>query len=162
MVNAVNKRLIDVINFLKGNGKIYNEVDFAKKTNINKSFLSDMKAGRKEVSEKTIKIITNSFPEISYKWLLTGEGEMVEDGLCYFTGMQPVNSCTNNLGKMEGSASIINQSNTNGDNINNNSGDMTKIAYGAILRLLKEYTNKLQDENNSLKEIISILERIIK
>ena len=36
-------------------------------------------SGRNEISEKFAKDITEKFPEINYTWLLTGEGEMLND-----------------------------------------------------------------------------------
>ncbi len=59
---AINKRLISVINYLKSNKLIYNESDFSKKLGIGKSFLSDMKAGRKEITEPTVLNICAVFP----------------------------------------------------------------------------------------------------
>ena len=72
-----NKRLIDVISFLKKERVIYNDSDFAKQIEIGKSFLSDIKAGRKSMSEQLVLKICNLEPRINRTWLLTGEGEML-------------------------------------------------------------------------------------
>lgn len=72
-----NQRLIEIIDYLKDNDKIYNDKDFAKKIGIGRTFLSDMKNLRKEVSEQTVLKILNKFDEISRKWLLSGDGEML-------------------------------------------------------------------------------------
>jgi len=74
---SINQRLALAIIFLKNEGFIYNETDFCQKTGIGRSFLSDMKSSGKSISEKTVIKITTTFPMISYKWLLTGEGTMV-------------------------------------------------------------------------------------
>lgn len=74
----INKRLERVLDVLKSGNYIYNEADFAKKTGISKSFLSDMKAGRKEISERNVLNFTRVFDVISPDWLLTGKGEMLK------------------------------------------------------------------------------------
>ncbi len=79
---AINKRLISVINYLKSNKLIYNESDFSKKLGIGKSFLSDMKAGRKEITEPTVLNICAVFPQLNKEWLLTGKGEMTKEEEC--------------------------------------------------------------------------------
>lgn len=72
-----NNRLKEVISFLKEERVIYNESDFAKQIEIGKSFLSDIKAGRKALSEQLVLKICKIEPRINRTWLLTGEGEML-------------------------------------------------------------------------------------
>ena len=62
MENKDSQWLIDLIESLKDSGEIYNETDFAKKTGLNKSFISDMKAGRSAITEQTIRKIKQAFP----------------------------------------------------------------------------------------------------
>lgn len=57
-----NQWLIDLIESLKEVGEIYNDADFCKKTGLNKTFVSDMKAGRVQISEQTVHKIMNTFP----------------------------------------------------------------------------------------------------
>lgn len=76
---AENKRLIEVIAFLKEERVIYNESDFAKQIEIGKSFLSDIKAGRKPLSEQNVLKICALDTRINSEWLLTGEGSMFND-----------------------------------------------------------------------------------
>lgn len=77
MEKTINERLVEVLKHLKENKLIYNEADFSQKTGISKSFLSDMKAARKEISERTVLNIADVFPDLNSGWLLTGEGEML-------------------------------------------------------------------------------------
>lgn len=72
-----NNRLKEVISFLKKERVIYNESDFAKQIEIGKSFLSDIKAGRKVLSEQLVLKICKLEPRVNKTWLLTGEGEML-------------------------------------------------------------------------------------
>ena len=62
MENKDSQWLIDLIESLKDAGEIYNETDFCKKTGINKTFLSDMKAGRHAITEQTVRKIKKAFP----------------------------------------------------------------------------------------------------
>nr|DAV53475.1 MAG TPA: putative transcriptional regulator [Caudoviricetes sp.] len=78
MEKTINERLVEVLKHLKENKLIYNEADFSQKTGISKSFLSDMKAARKEISERTVLNIADVFPDLNSGWLLTGEGEMIK------------------------------------------------------------------------------------
>lgn len=77
MEKTINERLVEVLKHLKENKLIYNEADFSQRTGISKSFLSDMKAARKEISERTVLNIADVFPDLNSGWLLTGEGEML-------------------------------------------------------------------------------------
>lgn len=62
MENKDSQWLIDLIESLKDAGEIYNETDFCKKTGINKTFISDMKAGRAVITEQTVRKIKQAFP----------------------------------------------------------------------------------------------------
>lgn len=62
MENKDSQWLIGIIESLKAAGEIYNETDFCKKTGINKSFISDMKAGRSVITEQTVRKIQQAFP----------------------------------------------------------------------------------------------------
>jgi phage repressor protein C with HTH and peptisase S24 domain len=73
-----NERLKGVIDYLKHNNLIYNETDFCNKVGFVKSFLSDMKNGKKQITEQSVLKVTLEFPFINYQWLLTGEGEMIK------------------------------------------------------------------------------------
>lgn len=73
-----NKRLIEIISYLKKERIIYNESDLARQIEIGKSFLSDIKAGRKVLSEQIVLKICKLEPSINKTWLLTGEGSMLQ------------------------------------------------------------------------------------
>ena len=62
MENKDNQWLIDIIESLKSAGEIYNDADFCKKTGLNKTFVSDMKSGRVQISEQTIHKIMSTCP----------------------------------------------------------------------------------------------------
>ena len=61
--------LIRIIKDLKKAGLIYNEADLCQKSGVPQSYLSDMKAGRRPISEEMIQRIERAFPA-----LFSGEG----------------------------------------------------------------------------------------
>lgn len=79
MQNIDNEELIKLIESLKEKGFIYNEADFCKKTGINKTFLSDMKAGRRTISEQTVQKIEQTFPE--YFGVISGDNNTVANNI---------------------------------------------------------------------------------
>ena len=83
-----NKRLKEVISFLKKERVIYNESDLAKQIDIGKSFLSDIKAGRKIMSEQLVLKICGLEPRINKTWLLTGKGNMLDTSCNSIEGSQ--------------------------------------------------------------------------
>lgn len=58
-----NQTLIETIEALKKAGFVYNDSDFCRKTGMAKSFLSEMKAGRRVITEQTVQRIRDTFPE---------------------------------------------------------------------------------------------------
>ena len=55
--------LIKAIKALKMNGLIYNEADLCQKSGVPQSYLSDMKAGRRPISDEMVQRIEKTFPE---------------------------------------------------------------------------------------------------
>ena len=77
MCNALGQRFRDVIRYLRDNKFIYNEADLASKMGISRQFLSDLKNGRKGITEQTVLKLCEVFPVISSEWLISGVGSMV-------------------------------------------------------------------------------------
>lgn len=55
--------LIKFIESLKKEGRVWNDAEFCQKCGFPRSYLSDMKAGRKALSEQIILKIRRSFPD---------------------------------------------------------------------------------------------------
>ncbi len=55
--------LLNFVNQLKNDGRIWNEADFCQKCGFPRSYLSDLKAGRKVLSEQLIRKIRTAFPD---------------------------------------------------------------------------------------------------
>ncbi len=74
----MNERLIMVIDFLKENRIIFNDSDFAEQVGKDRSYISNVKSGRRPVTRSFCNDIVETFSMISKHWLLTGEGEMLK------------------------------------------------------------------------------------
>lgn len=55
--------LLNFVNQLKNEGKIWNEAEFCQKCGFPRSYLSDLKAGRKVLNEQLIRKIKAAFPD---------------------------------------------------------------------------------------------------
>lgn len=77
MCNALVQRFRDVIRYLRDRELVYNEADLASKMGISRQFLSDLKNGRKGITEQTVLNLCEVFPVISSEWLISGIGDMV-------------------------------------------------------------------------------------
>jgi len=53
--------------------------EFAKKIGITQGYLTEVESGKKQPSEKVLKLISHTFG-VSYEWLKYGKGEMWEKG----------------------------------------------------------------------------------
>ena len=58
-----NQTLIETLEALKNGGFVYNDADFCRKTGMSKTFLSEMKAGKKPFSELSRRKIEETFPD---------------------------------------------------------------------------------------------------
>ncbi|AMD85086.1 Phage repressor protein C, contains Cro/C1-type HTH and peptisase s24 domains [Capnocytophaga haemolytica] len=74
----LSDRLKKAIRYIKGNTEYENQTLISEKIDFGRTNLSAAINGdEKYLTEGLISKITNAFPEISYSWLLNGEGEML-------------------------------------------------------------------------------------
>lgn len=71
-----NEMLIKVIKDLKSMGLIYNEADLCVKSGVPQSYLSDMKAGRRPLSEEMVQRIERAFPDYFSPSTSIGAGDL--------------------------------------------------------------------------------------
>lgn len=69
-----NKRIEHLVNLEKS------QAEFARKTGISKGALNRVVKEKGGMSNSSIEQILNSYPGLSARWLLTGEGEMWDEG----------------------------------------------------------------------------------
>lgn len=58
-----NQTLIETLESLKKRGFVYNDADFCRKTGMSKTFLSEMKAGKRTITQQTVTRIHDTFPD---------------------------------------------------------------------------------------------------
>ena len=58
-----NQTLIETLESLKNGGFVYNDADFCRKTGMSKTFLSEMKAGKRTIAQQTVTRIHDTFPD---------------------------------------------------------------------------------------------------
>lgn len=76
---ADNQRFRSLLKELKNLGKVLNDSDFATKTGVNRSYVSELRNDKRVLTTNYIEQIYNTFPEINRVWLLTGEGSMLTE-----------------------------------------------------------------------------------
>ncbi len=72
-----NKRFIDLLYVLKRQEEVYNDTDFARRVGHAKSYISEVKNGKRTLTEQFVRSIAKAFPSIDPVWLMTGEGSML-------------------------------------------------------------------------------------
>lgn len=69
-----NQTLTKVIEELKNAGIVHSDADFCRKTGFKPSFVSEMKAGKKPFTAKSMKIIEETFPDFFHpKTVIMGD-----------------------------------------------------------------------------------------
>ncbi len=71
-----NDRFFSAFDLLKKKGLINTYVELAEILNTNKTGINDLKTGKKKVSVDNIKSMIISYPILSLRWLVLGEGEI--------------------------------------------------------------------------------------
>lgn len=73
----MENRFKECVNYLIDRRKIFNASDLAKIIGKQKSYVSELMSGKRNLSEQFVHLLCEHFPEISPSWLLEGKGEMV-------------------------------------------------------------------------------------
>lgn len=74
-----NQRLAEVVNYLRENKYIRNQQDFTERIGANKTTISLILNGKSKIPNNMFAKIEAAFPDINKDWLLTGEGEMLNE-----------------------------------------------------------------------------------
>lgn len=70
------QRIRELLAGLKISGAILNDSDFATKTGVNRSYVSELRNGKRGLTTNYVEQICSNFPGVSRVWLLTGNGTM--------------------------------------------------------------------------------------
>jgi transcriptional regulator with XRE-family HTH domain len=81
-----------------------NQIEFAEKIGISDKYISHMLAGYRPISDKNIKKIVATYPEINYIWMLTGGGPMYigKDGMSFDDLVELVKELRTRIEVLEG------------------------------------------------------------
>lgn len=103
-MSTTKERLQECIKYLQTSGRISSATNFARKTGINPSTISQALAGKHMISDKQARKIEMTFPDINAIWLLKGEG--------IINGTESIYKRINKIMKQEGltDATFINES----------------------------------------------------
>lgn len=73
-----NQRFRELFDRLKNDGKIYNATDLSVKLEVDKSYISELRNNKRNITEQFVASLVSVFNDVSAEWLLTGEGEMLK------------------------------------------------------------------------------------
>ena len=73
------QRVVDVFEYLKSNKYFRNQQDFVERIGSDKTTVSQILNGKKEISKQFVCKLIDGFPILNKEWLLSGEGEMLKD-----------------------------------------------------------------------------------
>ena len=77
-MSARKERLKEAIDFLISEKRVSSPSDLAEAMGKQRSYISELLSGKRDISESFVHKFTDAFPEISDRWLLFGAGEMSE------------------------------------------------------------------------------------
>lgn len=136
----MNQRLREVVNFLKEQRKVLSDGEFADKIDVGRSQLSEVMSGKRKVSERYILKLLTKFPEISEKWLRTGEGDMLN--LAYSHDVSPAVLADDHSTAIAGNKNVVN-------------ADQTIAMLVAEVSAQRRLTEKVLEQNSELLAIVA-------
>lgn|SRR5690606_6975651 len=132
----VTKRFIEFYNYLVNEKKVKNAADFANKTELSRSIITEITKGRTNCGVKIIQNTVQKFPELDLYWLITGRGEMLK---------VPGRGSADSEVEIVGQGNIVdpgNKAETEIARILSENSDSTKV----IIELLTSEISKLRTE----------------
>lgn len=74
-----NERVSEAFSYLKEHRKVQNQSDFAKLLGKERSYISELLNGKRDVSEHFVGLMCDLFTDINSKWIIDGVGEMLKN-----------------------------------------------------------------------------------
>lgn len=136
----MNQRLRQIIDRLKNERKVYTDADFARLAEVSRSELSQMLTGKRPVSKRIVNALLTEFPEISEKWLRTGEGDMLN--LAYSHDVSPTVLAEDHSTAIAGNKNMVNS-------------DQTIAMLVAEVSAQRRLTEKVLEQNSELLAIVA-------
>lgn len=148
------ERIIELIEHLKKTREILSQAEFANKIGIKPSQISEMLSEKRIISERTIRKISQSFPNICNKWLLTGEGEMLKKETLTPTNNSDIVSMPTDVWEViKNQAESLKTKDKQMDNLLDN----MKTKDAEIIEMLKEVLKKGQYAGDSFRVVNQVV-----
>lgn len=148
-----NERLAEVVAYLTLSGKIRNKTDFANQLGKHKSVVSDYVNGKQNVSEIFLRKVTDLFPEINWRWILTGEGKMLSEQ----TQQNIINAGDNSIATIDQSIKTDTSSASAMNEV-----ELLKMKLSLLEERNKELSKSLDEEKERSLNYWEILSNILK
>lgn len=139
-----NKRVREVIFFLKENKKIRNQQQFCEEIGVNKAIISQIINEKLQVSNKMFRKIANTYPFIEVEWLLTGKGDMIKS-----------ENTTTQTFKGDNNISVSGNNNSNIHSGTDKDATDTIQQLNSVIALLKA---EIETKNKQIDTLLSILQ----
>jgi len=111
------------------------QTKFEEKVGLSRGFVNNI---GESIKEKTIKKITDVYPELNVNWLKTGEGEMLKSD-------QKIGSVSN--------STVV------GSNVSGNGIQITHNDLSGMIELQKGYQNMMKKSQEQIDRLLSIIEK---
>ena len=79
MYVSVSERFIKCAEYLIESRKLRNQAELVQILGLSKGYVSQIMTGKREPSETIVSNLCGRFPEINANWIMTGEGEMLQE-----------------------------------------------------------------------------------
>ena len=79
MYVSVNERFVQCAKYLIESRKMRNQAELGRTLGLSKGYVSQIMGGKREPSETIVSNLCARFPELNSNWILTGEGEMLQE-----------------------------------------------------------------------------------
>lgn len=137
----MNERLTEIIDWLKKERIVLSQAEFSEMVGIHPTQISEMLAGKRVISERTIYKILRKFPEVNPDWFQDGEGEMLRPGVVNQRGAQNV-SAPNGLN----GSNVIGA--MHGGQVHSNTGESIERMFTVLVKELQGFHEASRDKSN--------------
>ena len=79
MYVSVNERFVQCAKYRSESRKMRNQAELVQVLGLSKGYVSQIMTGKREPSETIVSNLCGRFPEINANWIMTGEGEMLQE-----------------------------------------------------------------------------------
>lgn len=125
---GVKERLREFIKYKK-----ISERAFCREIGVSMSYVNSIRTG---IQPDKMKVITEKYPELNPMWLLTGDGEMIQNG---------------NMNQVNGRGNTA---------VAGNGNKVTTNDIAGMIELQKGYQSMLKEKDAQINRLISVIEKL--